>query len=244
MIEITKDKIYYVNSKKKKKVVSPAVLYTNLHEAVVIGKGVTFERIMNILKEAEPLTSIIFHSLIGGKFDLFYKDMMAPLRGDDKFYKKEQLEVYVINDLWKFKKKGPIEYGFYFDVHLTKPKEKEAYGLSFLPLNVLRYCKVVIEKKCVFHVNDTTIPIDVKNYKPLLETEMTSMRLFDFITGILYEIGWHGYPTERDERSDELSNRMKDYKEGKVVATSFDDMLAKLKKKKKTTKKKKSTSKK
>lgn len=246
MIKIYNDRMIHMDSRGKKSRIPTDKFLKYLDEPVELDKKTTFGTIISLLYLNKDITNYIFGRTLGGvDIEEFFQDMNTPPDVDQKNdYKTEYLEIHQYPDIWKYEKKEKrFDYTNVLSLHIIKHEENEdvPYGISFVKLSNLKKHVIRINLEYDFLINDTTKKFTKESLIPILETKLEIIRLYDFLGAILYEISWHGTPSDRDSFSEELVNRVKDIEEGNVELISWDEAMKRLgnKKTKKPRRKKK-----
>lgn len=129
----------------------------------------------------------------------------------------ERLEVYYSFTNW-----GDGDLDAYWSFH-GKGNSDVNYALDFSPVNELMHFDVSFAKSMLI-IGKT--PQDNQEMQGI-----PSPTVLDVFTSILEEATFHGYPSSRDARRDDLLQRIKDIDEGKVKFVTWKDVKKRLKKK-------------
>ena len=212
MISITKDKIFYseaglTGNKQGLREVQPTDTLKYISEIVEFEDGLTFGRLFQIIIQNRVLINMIYHSTLGG-FNLqsWIDEFNQP--GEDG----GDFEIVFSWGTDYSEYQGKIECTFYpqfggFGSFDKNDNEKCNLGMSFTKLCDIKNKKVKL---------DTTLTVDEFNdgeFKRLINSDYTPLRLFDVFYSILFEISFHGEPTNRDAfigRLDEQSKEIND----------------------------------
>lgn len=97
-------------------------------------------------------------------------------------------------------------YGSYIHVSGGKSDDKDEinYAIGFEPVDSLLHCKIINEEMVYVSTHD------VKNskYSNTKYKDNNGLCLYDFITSIIYELSFHGDEESKEERAEELKNRL------------------------------------
>lgn len=221
MIRIGKDTLTQVDYNNEEVSLTPSDLPKFLGDTVELEDGVTFKRIFDLIILNRKIFDIVFAKPKGFfPIDIYLTEY---LKEDDDSETRDidYLEVRYVYDYWDYDNKVNIEP--YVDFHgicenYTDDFQKEpcrmGIGISFTPLNQLKKYPIKINNEFVIQ------NFDIKLSPPKMVTfvkGVTSMKLYDFIAGILHEITWHGAPQERDKVVEDLQETKKRIDSGQWI---------------------------
>lgn len=210
-IKIEKDKMIHQRIGGELEEIKSLELPFHLNDNVIIGDGVTFERIFNLIIENKELFNIIFTSHMGGYLvDQFIEEFSKDADEDNDWMKNmSHCEVYACFDHFKYDnddEDNDIYYGFHGK---GNDSDETNYGFMGSSLNNYKHLPIKIDNNIKFTI-DTGGKLLGKNAISFEEKYKTvhsgnfPINLFQFIGAMLYEITWNGTPDERDERFNEL----------------------------------------
>lgn len=222
MIKIYKNKIVYHNGKKRKKYQLDD-LPMFLGDVVELDDKLTFGQFFEVLNANRDVINFTFAQVMGFyKFEQFYFDLKKPIPKEEaQDHKNEFLEVYLVPDMWKYKVDEPFNYNPYVDLHMIKLKDEDGqenvpYGIGLTSLRTLKNHKLKINPKVEFILYDTTKKTTKKSLQPAIVANQENFKLFDLISGILYEISFHGAPEDKESVLTNLKETIKGYEEEKL----------------------------
>jgi hypothetical protein len=217
MIKIFKNKIVYTNGKKKKKY-DLDDLPMFFGDTVELDDKLTFLDFFEVLNANRDVVNFVFAQVLGFyKFEQFYFDLKKPIAKEEaNDYKNEYLEVYHVPDLFRYEANEPFDYNPYVDLHMVKLKDEDGnenvqYGIALTSLSTLKKHKLKINKKVEFILQDSTKKVTKKSMEPAFIASHNNFKLFDLISGILYEISFHGSPEDKNSVAENLKNTIRDY---------------------------------
>ena len=190
-------------------------------DCLEIDEGVTFGRIMNILRASVDLYQVFFNTELGG-FPLaaYLDDMDAPVEKDvepeDTNCVIRHLEVIWASEIWEYK--GVNDFSFYpefygfgdIDDDDDFGKRQGAIGIGFTSLCRLKNFPLRLDKK--FNI---VIMLPDKRAFRLQETQHGFLAR-DVVGAILNEISFYGMPDNRDVTVEDLKERVREVEAGEV----------------------------
>jgi len=124
----------------------------------------------------------------------------------------EYLELYWSYQISEYKNEEPrCEFGYRMDFHgkgIPDEHGGQNYSLTFSPVNELANLPVKVNTEVNLCETDY---INYKDKKTILGKQ--SPTLFQIIYGIIWELSFHGGPSQRDTQKEELMTIVKDLKE-------------------------------
>lgn len=121
--------------------------------------------------------------------------------------------------------------------HLEVRKgDRQSWAIEFTPVNELAPVKLRLNEDFTVHDWDKLAANGYKHVDPL--KFKASFTLGHILYGILWELSFCGSPKMRQERLDDLNQRIKDVESGKVKTIPWEDVKKDLKEKPKKDKKK------
>lgn len=226
MILIEKDKLKYydiyfgeIPKGKYEDVTNKNGLLSNLRETVVFGKGLTFRVFFNHLLREKLGINVVFKSSLGYvKLEDYIEDINKPY----KEVKEESLSTVQVAWRVDFDDKNEFDISCDFlgvgegTSGNRENANETAYALDLSPLG--RYADLPFKLNKTFIIEQYNLN-KKSRVKKILKTEK-EFTLFEVIDAVLYEITWHGHPSERDKRFGELKEQVKqieeDRKSGKI----------------------------
>ena len=216
MIKIQKDKILYNDlafDSNNNRIIEDKNLKNYLSEYVQIDKGVTFERIFDLIILDKEFYSIVFASVLR-----FFKieHFIDEYKMEDNDENPEFMDYLIVSKIfdnlyYEKKENGLTEIQFYnsfggikenyTDEIFTEPR-KMGCGVSFIPLNNLKKYEIKIDNSLIIRSFNINLKTKNKDYE-LLKGEI-ELTLFDLFDAILQEISFHGSPEMRNEQRDKL----------------------------------------
>jgi len=216
-LKLTKDKniLMTIIFRDSKEIDPKNILKVAFIDPVTEIDGWTLEDIFDLVY---PLKEI-WSELSWCDFEVFYKELKSPLKAlkpeDTEHNSKiEYLKVYRILEL---DDEGFITESF----NISGIGKDDRYAIGYSPLNTIKDLKIVVSDEYEINKLYSMDPPLFKAKKPLC--------LLEIIWAILWEISFHGTPTNRDEFVEELGRRAESIKDGTAELIPAEDVFKRLK---------------
>ena len=180
-------------------VIDDGDILSHLTDTIQLGESFKFERVFDIISANIELFEIVFYSSLGGY-------PLLPYLKEIENSQDEKSEIDILEIHWSGDK-FEDELSIFPDFHGIKNGEDISYALDFTSLNNIKHLVVKLNP------NVSIIDMEKKKLKFLGNQ---SFSVFDFFHAILNEISFHGLPSERNERSKELTETFAELKEEEI----------------------------
>ena len=224
MIRINKNSIIYhaLYPEGENRIIADDDITSCLSEEVRIGKNVTFERIFDLIVLNKDIFNVIFQQGTLGNYKIeVYLDEYNQEDNDDDPDSITYLEAYWGTEYFEYEQEKDVT--IYPSFHGIKEGFTDEYQKEPCDMNIGICNQIQNLKKYKMRMNNhvrfngyNKEEKDVKKRYPLLMEGETTMTLFDFIRGILFEISFYGAPSQRDKFFKSLDKQSEDIKSGKA----------------------------
>jgi len=218
MIIIKKNKITFdpQSRHREKEDVYDHDLPQYLCETVKIGKGVTFERIFDLIILHKDLFNQIFNNgcLHGHKIEMYLESYNKDVETTSEM---TYMESCWGTDYWDLGKKKDREVYLYPSFHGIKEGYTDQYSTEPFDCPMGITSDISGYKNLPFKTNEYVIFQEHKDGK--FKTKLDGkheMDLFSMIKGILFEITFYGTPKNSEEFFDKMAKQVEDIKSGKA----------------------------
>jgi len=213
-------------------------LYDHLFNVCEIEDGVILKDVLLLVKNWCEILSPITTSSPTWLRELVDEGLNNPFKGDESNVK--HLELSWAGEVRQYYKKDPKELQEWvsFDGIGDPPKDDENYkdwpvgkpvnyALDFSPVDTLTELPIKLNKKITIY--DETNRKGVYPPPVILEAEKT-FTLAEILRGIFWELSFLGSPKDRNEKSAEIMQTMKDIDSGKVKTIPWEEVKERLEK--------------
>lgn len=220
-IYIKKNDIIYYDYDNQENTVDPLEISKYLGCDVNIEKGVTFERIFNIIIQNSDIFNNVFYGATNGIFiEEFIEDFISDVQDENDFFSKvKSLEVERVYQHYRFDN-GDEDEEYYYSFHgIGDIDDETGYSVGMSSLSNYKHIPINLNTKMEIRVDNGKEFKNINEYGDKYELKHTlniPISLFNFIYAILYEITFNGAPENRDERHDQLMEQVNDIKEKKL----------------------------
>jgi len=245
-IVLKKDGLYRYNWDDGQHIHTADSLVRWLREPLYIDDGVTFETFFDLVMLESEKISDIFQSHLGG-YDL--SDWADEWNQPDKTLddaEEEQIDHVELRWSVEYHSDNP-EYGLDDWVDFGgrgRMKSKEAFGddewhdtnfgFSFTPINEIKHYPFKIRDEWrIFDWNfdaNLELPSEERYEAGFIFNSTKVMTVYDVIGAILFDISFYGPPTERQDKSDELTEQVEHIKEHpeECITMDVDEFIKKV----------------
>lgn len=155
--------------------------------------------ILEAVKSLSTLWDPIFQIDFQAHLNHYYENVDTPITTE--YGPDEYLQVYKGVHAQRYTDQEEYELDDHVGFHLIKPSEDIPYAIDFEPLH--HFARLPVRLK-------TTIEITITDVTDTKITQKVNVEytLWEIVYGILWEIGFHGSPSDKGGKRDELMERV------------------------------------
>lgn len=206
MIKLEPKKITRINDEKKETIENSLIQW--LCQEVELSPDFTLENLFYFIKQEKDMINIVFYSHIGGfPIEAYIEEIEKDITPNNDYSDLDELEMGWYTEYYADNILNSFEIYTALSGNQKKPNgDNETYSISFSPLNEIKNIPLRLNKTII--IND-----DINASKGAINTILLksykNITLYDFLSCILHEISFYGYPGNRDKIIKELDNNIK-----------------------------------